>query len=205
MKDKLESFCKQNLIEIYSNDFDQAAALNVLFPPSGKYSYDRTSGGIKVVAGKWDYINLCPFEITVFKLQEQGWVDSSSGGVYLSPVDLEVFTNMPVGSFQVTLSRSLGSGDDAYGRNYSPDMLDRDDFAETVVKDAQALIDLAKSQIEFFSDRPEGAGVNYHEPNYMKFGRVLQVKLGWYWVYGKPEGDRVVASKKQNPRGRDDH
>lgn len=191
MKDKLESFCKKNSIKIYSNDFDQVAALNVLFPPSDKYSYDRKSSGIKVSAGEWDSINLCPFEVTVPKLREQGWSGSSSGGVFLSPVDLEVLTNMPVGSFRVSLSGSLGKdGGEAYGRNYSPDMLDRDDFAETVIKDAQELIVAAKSQIEFFNDRPEGAGVNYREPNYMKFGCVLQVGLGWYWVYGKPEGDR---------------
>jgi len=188
LKDKLKSFCLQNSIKTCSNDFDQSAALNVLFPPSCKYSYDRNSGGITVVSGHWDCVNLCPFEITVPTLQKQGWTGPSSRGVYLCPVDLEVFTNMPVGSFRVNLAASFGEGDHyAYGRNYSPDALDRNDFAETVIEDAQALVDSVKSRIDFFSDRPEGGTFDRSKPNYIKFGRVLQVELGWYWVYGKPE------------------
>jgi len=191
LKDKLKSFCLQNSIEIYHDDFyhdefRQSAVLKALFPLSDRYSYDRESTGIQLMAKHRDYVNLCPFKITVPKLQEQGWVGSSAGGVYLFPVDIEAIADMPVGSFRVILSRSLGEDcGDAYGRDYSPDMLDQDNFAETVIEDAQALIDSAKSRIEFFSDRPEGGSLDRSKLNCIRLGGVLQVELGWYWVYGK--------------------
>jgi len=189
LKDKLKSFCLQNSIGICLDDFDHAAALDVLFPPSNRYSYDRSSLDRAVLSKCQEYVNICPFEVTVPSLQGRVWVGSSSGSLCLSPVDLEIFTNMPVGSFRVYLSGSLDEGDHyTYGRNYSPDMLDRDDFAETVIEDAQALIDSVKSRIEFFSDRPEGASIDCRSPSFMRLGRVLHVRLGWYWVHAKKEG-----------------
>jgi len=188
VKNKLKSFCLENSIKIYSNYFDKLAALNALFPISDSYSYDRDIEDGHSLYGRWGYTNLCPFEISVSKLKGRVWVGNSPGSLYLHPVDLEASTQMPIGSFRVILSRSLSKyGDDAYGRNYSPDMLNRDDFAETVIEDAQFLIDSVKSQKDFFLDYPEGAVDDYRNPYYVKFARVLQANLGWYWVYGKPE------------------